>query len=121
VLSWLGPLALIGAAAGIVVLAVLVGSGAFQDAIDGPPAATPTPETTPLPEGMVEVPDTIGMNREQAVAAVLDAGLRWQIRCETVPDAPPEIHEQEPPAGSVVERGSILTMYSRQFDYCREG
>ncbi len=115
---------IMGAAVGIVVLAVMVGTGAFQNGPEGPaatPAPTPTPAATPLPEGMTEVPNTLGMNRDQAEAAALEAGLRWQIRCETVPGAAPEIHDQEPPPGTVVERGSLLTMFSRQFDYCRGG
>jgi eukaryotic-like serine/threonine-protein kinase len=120
-LGVLGPVALMGAAAAIVVLAVMVGTGAFQDAMDREAPAPTATAATPLPEGMVEVPNTIGMNRKEAEAAAVGAGLRWQIRCETVPGAPPEIHDQEPPPGTVVERGSRLTMFSRQFDYCREG
>jgi eukaryotic-like serine/threonine-protein kinase len=115
------PLLLMTAAAAIVVLAVLVGTGRFLEDPNGAAPGPPTETPTPLPQGMVEVPNTLGMNREQAVEATLQAGLRWQIRCETVPGAPPEIHDQEPPPGTVVERGSLLTMFSRQIDYCREG
>jgi hypothetical protein len=67
----------------------------------------------------VLVPDTIGMTKDEAIAAATEAGLDWTIRCAEDASQPEGMIDQEPAAGTEVRRGSRFTMYSARVDDCR--
>ncbi len=105
---------LLGVGVGLLLTAVVAGLVLRLD--PGLPAGSPSPAgptpTGTLAPGMVRVPNAIGLSEAEAEALASESGLRWTIRWREVPDASPGIYDQEPPAGSVVERGSRFTMYA---------
>jgi beta-lactam-binding protein with PASTA domain len=84
-----------------------LGPGASGSATATAAAATPT-----LAPGTVRVPDTIGMSEEEAEAAASAAGLRWRIEWVENGAEAPGIHDQEPPAGEIVQAGSPFVMFA---------
>jgi hypothetical protein len=110
----LGILLLLGAAAVVVVLAVLPLMDRTRD------GGTPTPAPSGAPAGQtVVVPSLIGTSTAEAIDAARDAGLDWTLHCNEDPEQPAGIIDQEPPAGTEVARGSPLNLYSARFADCR--
>lgn len=109
-------LALAVLAAIVVTVAFVVNAGDALPSVPGSRASasqTPSAAATPsLAPGKVRVPDTIGMSEQQAEAAARASGLRWEIRWQEAAGQTPGIYDQEPEAGSVVDRGSRFTMYA---------
>jgi serine/threonine-protein kinase len=109
-LRLLGTVALLVLA---LVVAVALNQVDLQLSGTGDKSATPTPVATPtLAPGKVRVPDTIGMSEGEAEQAARGSGLRWQIRWQEVAGKEPGIYDQQPKGGTVVDRGSQLTMYA---------
>jgi serine/threonine-protein kinase len=116
-----GSLLLLGAAAAVVVFVVLplltLGNGGGGA---GQPTASPTaPQVTPAAPDRVTVPDTVGMETDDAIEAATDSGLDWTVRCNQDPQRPEGIIDQEPAAGTEVAPGSPFTMYSARIQDCR--
>ncbi len=116
----IGSLLLLGAAAAVVVFVILplltLGNGAGGA---GEPTVSPTPQSTPDAPNVVTVPDTVGMDTDDAIEAAAGAGLDWTVRCNQDPKQPEGIIDQEPAAGTDVEPGSPFTMYSARIQDCR--
>jgi serine/threonine protein kinase len=121
--AMVGSALVIGAAA-LVVLFVMV--PLLQLARDpatapgsGASAIATASATPPSSEGTtVLVPNTVGMTRDEAIAAATDAGLDWTLRCAENASQPEGIIDQEPPADTEVRRGSRFTMYSARISDC---
>jgi eukaryotic-like serine/threonine-protein kinase len=113
-----GTLLVLGAAALVVVLVVVpllrLGEGSISPS-DGPGATS----TQPAEGNLVSVPAMIGMATADAVAAAEEANLDWTVHCNEDPEQPEGIIHQEPPAGTTVERGSSLALYSARFADCQ--
>lgn len=119
--SWAIALAALLMVAAIVVAVLLVGRPGGSG---GGAAATATPSGTaetssPLPSGMVRVPNTVGLTKDAAIAAANAAGLQWRIECLQDAARPVGIYDQEPRAGQPVQAGSRFTMYSARIADCR--
>jgi serine/threonine-protein kinase len=108
--------------AGVLVLvaAIVAGAGIL---LGGRNSATPTvaaddPSPTPVAtpaeadNGLVEIPDTIGMSEAQAEATAREAGLNWRIEWQVDPAQEPGIYDQQPAPGRRVQQGSRFTMYA---------
>jgi len=109
----LGILLLLGAAAIVIVLAVLPLMDRTRD------GGTPTPLPSGAPGGQtVVIPSLIGASTAEAIDAARDAGLDWTLHCNEDPELPPGIIDQEPPAGTEVARGSPFNLYSARFADC---
>jgi hypothetical protein len=112
--------ALVLAMAVLVGLLVIVPLLRLGGGAGDPPAASATPAATATaPTRTVEVPRTIGMSKDEAIAAATAAGLNWTIQCAQDPQQPEGIIDQEPPAGTPVAPGSRFTMYSARIRDCR--
>jgi beta-lactam-binding protein with PASTA domain len=59
------------------------------------------------------------MATADAVAAAEEANLDWTVHCSEDPARPEGIIHQEPAAGTTVERGSPLALYSARFSDCQ--
>lgn len=115
--------ALVLAAAALVGLLLVVpllqlGRDAAAPSATSSAGATPTP-TADEPPGTVLVPDTIGMNKKDAIAAANAAGLNWEIRCAQDPQRPDGMYDQEPQADTPVAPGSSFVMFSARIKDCR--
>jgi eukaryotic-like serine/threonine-protein kinase len=116
----LGTLLVLAAAALVVVLVVVPLIDLGREGGTGEPTPTPVENGTPEPApGRVVIPDTIGMPTGEAIQAATDAGLNWTVRCAQDPQQPEGIIDQEPSAGTEVNRGSSFTMYSARIQDCR--
>jgi hypothetical protein len=75
-------------------------------------APTTTQPSTTLSE-QVQVPDVVGKRPQQARHILEAAGLRVQERRVVVPDPQQEgrVVFQQPPAGSIVRRGRVVTIF----------
>ena len=106
--------AMVGLAAGALVIWLVVSAGSRLPLGPGGASATPTATASgpSLAPGTVLVPDTIGMSEAQAEAAAKAAGLRWTINWRVRAGETPGIYDQEPPAGTPVDAGSRFTMYA---------
>ena len=110
---------LVLAAAGLVVVFVILplldlGAGG------GAPQASPSVVAAPsAPEGRVLIPDTVGMPTADAIDVASEAGLDWTVRCAEDTAQPEGIVHQEPPADTPVAPGSRFTMYSARFADCQ--
>jgi len=113
-----GTLLVLGAAALVVVLVVVpllrLGEGGIS-----PPDVPGATSTQPADANLVSVPAMIGMATADAVAAAEGANLDWTVHCSEDPAQPEGIIHQEPPAGTTVERGSSLALYSARFADCQ--
>ncbi|HET6380820.1 MAG TPA: protein kinase [candidate division Zixibacteria bacterium] len=94
------------------VVAIVLAGLANADRASAPPPTTPAVTQTPLPAGMVRVPDTIGLSEAEAEAAARAAGLNWRIEWIVDPAQPSGVYDQEPAPGTVVEAGSRFVMYA---------
>ena len=114
-----GTLLVLGAAVAVVVFVVLPILDLGQTGGDGTasPSATATP--TPGAPGLVTVPNTVGMDTDDAIEAANEAGLDWTVRCNQDPQRPEGIVDQEPAAGTDVRPGSAFTMFSARIRDCR--
>jgi hypothetical protein len=114
----LGTLLVLGAAALVVALVVvpLLRLGETGTSPTDAPGAT---ATVPADPNLVAVPAMVGMATADAVAAAEDANLDWTVHCNEDPAQPEGIIHQEPPAGTTVERGSALALYSARFSDCQ--
>ena len=74
---------------------------------DAGSVATPT-----LADGMVRVPDTIGLSEADAEAKARVAGLNWTIRWKKTKEHPSGVYDQEPAPEAVVKAGSRFTMFA---------
>ena len=96
-----------------------IGSGGLRIGTGPPPS--PGPGDSPR-NGLVVVPDTVGMTFDEGIAAARAAGLDWTVACDTQPDRPEEIYAQEPAAGQQVAPGSRFTMFFPRYEgYCDGG
>ena len=118
----IGSLLILGAAAAVVVFIVvplLTLEGRPGGGGAGQPTPSPTVAATPDAPNVVAVPDTVGMETDDAIEAASEAGLDWTVRCDQDPQQPEGIIDQEPAAGTEVEPGSAFTMYSARIQDCR--
>jgi hypothetical protein len=120
-LAWLGPVAILAAAA-IVALLVIVPLLKLG-ANNGPgPGGTGTgsPTATAVPvSNRVTVPNTVGLSKGDAIDAANRARLNWTIECNQDSNEPDGVIKQEPAPGTVVAAGSPFTMYSARIADCR--
>ena len=111
---------------GVVALVVTVAAVAGLTAIGlrgtggvpgtAPSSSRPAVDATPtaLPAGKVEVPQFVGLSEQDAIAASRAAGLDWTIHWRVRPDLPAGIYAQQPDAGTVVNVGSKLDLWSNR-------
>jgi tRNA A-37 threonylcarbamoyl transferase component Bud32 len=81
------------------------------------PPATATPRTTPTPPpGQVYVPNVVGLTEEQAQQTIKNAGLNTTyVNYQTFPyQAPGHVLSQQPPAGTLVPRGTTVYIAVRR-------
>ena len=110
---------LVLAAAGLVVVFVILplldlgGGGGTPQASPSATAASSAPAVTVL------TPDTVGMPTAEAIDVATEAGLDWTVRCDEDPTQPEGITHQEPPADTAVAPGSRFTMYSARISDCQ--
>jgi serine/threonine-protein kinase len=78
-----------------------------------PTTAPPTTEPTTTLSPLVQVPNVVGRRPQQARHILEEAGLRVQERRVVVPDPRQEdrVVLQQPPAGSTVRRGRVVTIF----------
>jgi hypothetical protein len=119
-----GSALVIGAAVLVVIFVIVPLLQLARSPATGPgsgasPVATPSATPAPADGPTVLVPDTIGMTKDEAIAAATEADLNWTIRCAEDAAQPEGIIDQEPAAGSEVRRGSRFTMYSARISDCR--
>jgi hypothetical protein len=78
-----------------------------------PPTTAPPTEPSTTLSALVQVPDVIGRRPQQARHILEEAGLRVQERRVVVNDPQQEnrVVLQEPPAGSTVRRGRVVTIF----------
>jgi len=78
-----------------------------------PTTAPPTSEPSTTLSPLVQVPDVIGRRPQQARRILEEAGLRVQERQVAVNDPQQEgrVAFQQPPAGSTVRRGRVVTIF----------
>jgi serine/threonine-protein kinase len=114
----LGTFLVLGAAALVVALVVvpLLRLGESGASPSDSPGAT---STQPADPNLVSVPAMVGLATADAVAAAEEANLDWTVHCEENASQPEGIIHQEPPAGTTVERGSPLALYSARFADCQ--
>lgn len=108
--AWLVVLAGVGAGLFVVWLVLsstgtLPGTPGTSDGAGGSP--TPT-----LGEGLVRVPNTIGMSEADAEAAARASGLNWRLQWAENAEQSPGVYDQEPAPGEVVQAGSRFVMYA---------
>ena len=114
----IGTLLIIGAAGFVVLLVILllqVGQGQGGLGTPTPAPAGPTPNN-----GVVVVPNTVGMATADAKRVASEAGLNWTVFCNDDQSQPEGIIDQEPPAGTQVSVGSAFSMYSARITDCRD-
>ena len=99
----------------LVIILPLLDRSRSEGAGDTP---TPTPVATAVPNE-VEVPNFVGQATADAMEAAGEAGFDWTVYCDQDKDQPEGIIDQEPPAGTVVTRGSTLSLYSARIKDCR--
>ena len=117
--GWIATLVTLAAIVGVVWLVFAIGSGALR--IGTGPSPSAGPGDSPR-NGLVVVPDTVGMTFDEGIAAARAAGLDWTVACDTQPDRPEEIYAQEPAAGQQVAPGSRFTMFFPRYEgYCDGG
>lgn len=112
----IGTLAILGAAAFVVVLVVVVireGQGGAQPSAGATASGAATPNA-----GLVLVPDTVGMSTQDAIQAARDARLNWTVYCNQDDSQPEGIIDQEPRGGFEVRVGSAFSMYSARISDC---
>lgn len=108
--GWL--VALVGlAAGGLVIWLVLSSSGALPGG-SGASAAPSGGGAPTLGPGQVRVPDTVGMSEAEAEAAAQAAGLNWRLMWAESADEEPGVYDQEPAPGRIVDAGSRFVMYA---------
>jgi hypothetical protein len=81
------------------------------------PPATATPRTTPTPPpGQVYVPNVVGLTEDQAQQTIKNAGLNTTyVNYQTFPyQAPGHVLSQQPPAGTLVPRGTTVYIAVRR-------
>jgi serine/threonine-protein kinase len=110
--SAIGLLLVLGAAAVVIVLAVLP---LLNFARETP--STPAPSVAPGGETVV-IPSLIGFSTAEAIDAAREAGLDWTLHCNEDPELPAGIIDQEPAAGTEVARGSPFNLFSARFADC---
>jgi len=78
-----------------------------------PTTAPPTSEPSTTLSALVQVPDVIGRRPPQARHILEQAGLRVQERRVAVNDPQQEgrVVFQQPPAGTTVRRGRVVTIF----------
>jgi serine/threonine-protein kinase len=113
-----GTLLVLGAAA-LVVAFVVVPLLRLGESGTSPSDAPGATTTQPADPNLVIVPAMVGMATADAVAAAEEATLDWTVHCNEDPAQPEGIIHQEPPAGTTVERGSPLALYSARFSDCQ--
>ena len=114
--SWVATVLLVALAAGVVWLVFALGSGGLR--LGTGPSDAALPSSAPG-NGLVTVPDTVGLTFDEGIAAARAAGLDWTVACDTQPELPEEIYAQEPAAGEQVAPGSRFTMFFPRFEgYC---
>ena len=114
----IGTLFIIGAAGVVVLLVVLllqIGQGQGGAATPTPGPDGPTPNN-----GIVVVPNTVGMATADAKRVASEAGLNWTVFCNHDESQPEGIIDQEPPAGTEASVGSAFSMYSARITDCRD-
>ena len=110
---------LVLAAAGLVVVFVILPLPDFG-AGGGPPQASPSVAAAPsAPAGTVLIPDTVGRPTAEAIDVASEAGLDWTVRCDEDVAQPEGIIHQEPPPDAAVAPGSRFTMYSARIADCQ--
>lgn len=117
----LGTLLILGAAAAVVIFVViplLREGGGFAPGAGPSVSATALP-ATPDADGVVVVPNVVGMSAEDAVAAARSIGLDWTVHCDHDESQPEGIIHQEPPAGNEVRVGSPFSIYSARLPDCQ--
>ncbi|MGZ8475696.1 MAG: protein kinase domain-containing protein [Candidatus Limnocylindria bacterium] len=113
----IGTLFIIGAAGVVVLLMILL----LQIGQGGGGGAGPSASAGPVPNnGIVVVPNMVGMATADAKRVASEAGLDWTVFCNHDESQPEGIIDQEPPAGSEVSVGSAFSMYSARIADCRE-
>ncbi len=120
-LAWLGPVAILAAAAIVALLVIvpLLKLGANNGPGPGE-TGTGSPTATAVPvSNRVTVPNTVGLSKGDAIDAANRARLKWTIECNQDPKEPDGVIRQEPAPGTVVAAGSPFTMYSARIADCR--
>ena len=118
VLSLIGTLLVLTAAALVVVLIVVPLLELGRE--EGGAGTTPSPQPTAEPDpNTVVVPDLVGMPTAEALDAARSSGLDWTLFCDEDPDRPAGIIDQEPRAGREVAPGSTFSLYSARFADCQ--
>lgn len=88
------------------------GPGPASPTVPGAAHGSPAQSTPSLPAGKVRVPQTVGLTEQQGEALSRAAGLQWTIRWQIAADRRPGIYDQQPSAGTIVDRGSRFTMFA---------
>ena len=114
--SLIWTLVILGAV-GLVVLLVIVPllDLGGQGIVPASQAPTPVPS---VPAGSTIVPEAIGLSAADAFAVSNEAGLNATLFCNEDPSQPEGVIHQEPPAGTIVLRGSRFSMYSARIADC---
>ena len=80
-------------------------------------AATGAPATasrSPSPRGPepIEVPDVVGLTRDEAKAAITDAGFAFEYNTlwDVILDAATQVEAQDPEGGELAQRGSTISL-----------
>ena len=119
----LGTLLILAAAAAVVGFVVLPLLDLRDDGTGGAgTSAEPSASVSAAPTVARDIiPNTVGMETDEAIEVASEAGLNWTVRCNHDESQPEGIIDQEPPAGTEVAPGSRFTMFSARIDDCRGG
>jgi hypothetical protein len=112
----LTPPVIAAAVAGLVLLVAVI--WALPKALGGdgqPSTASSAPANTGAPAARTgEVPNLVGLSRDQATKAVTDAGLAPLVFEATNAAPPGQVFQQSPAAGTAIAPGGTVTLFISQ-------
>jgi serine/threonine-protein kinase len=73
--------------------------------------------TVTISKGPKNVPDVVGMNRSDAIKAILDAGFQYDIRADPESTDPKgTVTDQLPPGGEPHDQGTVVTLFVSTYE-----
>jgi len=73
--------------------------------------------TVTISKGPKNVPDVVGMNRSDAIKAIVDAGFQYDIRADPESTDPKgTVTDQLPPGGEPHDQGTVVTLFVSTYE-----